>query len=189
VVDGSGNGAGTTILMLSREAVDRVRRTLHVADAVRILAREARLQGTAVAPRFCTSIDAWGDVSRVEREYLWHASRVKGEGFFTKNVRRFSIPLSRWLLRQQVTATQVTIAGFALSIVAGLEFLRGEYWFGIAGALAYWASLVLDRSGEQVAGATLTDSRRAPGWIRSVTISRTSSFWVGLSARAITRQR
>src|SRR5262249_27588898 len=63
---------------------------------------------------------------------------------FTKNIRFFSIPLSRRLLRLPISANQVTLGGFAFAVLAGFSFSIGGYEAGLVGALLYRVSIVLD---------------------------------------------
>ena len=123
-----------------------------------------------VEPRsqFTARISPTTDVPRLEREYLTRANGGDSEGFFTRIIRRFSIPLTRQLVRLPMTANQVTLAGFALSLLAGAAFSLGGYWWGIGGALLYYASMILDCSDGEVARAKLADSRLG-AWLETVT--------------------
>jgi phosphatidylglycerophosphate synthase len=71
-------------------------------------------------------------------------------------------------MRVSVSANEVTIAGFAFAILAGLAFANGTYWGGVAGALLYWASMVLDCSDGEVARGTLSDSKFG-AWLETIT--------------------
>jgi phosphatidylglycerophosphate synthase len=99
------------------------------------------------------------DVPRLEREYLTRANGGETEGFFTRIIRRFSVPLTLRLARFPITANQVTLAGFALSLLAAWAFSFGSYWWAITGALLYYASMILDCSDGEVARAKMADSR------------------------------
>jgi len=165
VVDAEGKS--TDILLLSRDAVKRIRFTRRVRLGLRQLAGEAVVGVVKPGARFCVRLRDACDVARVEVEYLRATNGGDGEGFFTRNIRWFSIPLSRRLVRLGATANVVTIGGFALAVGAGLSFAAGRYWAGIGGALLYWASMVLDCSDGEVARVTV---RQSP------TISRTSLY-------------
>jgi phosphatidylglycerophosphate synthase len=166
VVDAEGKS--TDILLLSRDAVKRIRFTRGVRLGLRQLAAEAVVGVVKPGARFCVRLRDACDVARVEVEYLRATNGGDGEGFFTRNIRWFSIPLSRRLVRLGATANVVTIGGFALAVGAGLSFAAGRYWAGIGGALLYWASMVLDCSDGEVARVTVSDSKFG-AWLETVT--------------------
>jgi phosphatidylglycerophosphate synthase len=167
VVDAVGRGTG--LLLLSPAAIERVRPVLRLRSAQRRLAAEAVVRVIRVAPRFIARIRDQRDVAAIETAYLSRTNGGDGEGVFTRNIRRFSIPLSRWLLRSDaVTANAVTIAGFALALAAGACFAIGTDAAGIAGACLYFASMVCDCSDGEVARGTLSDSKFG-AWLETVT--------------------
>ena len=63
------------------------------------LVAETAVGAITTSPRFCVRLRDRRDVTEVERAYMWHTNGGDGEGFFTKNIRRFSIPLSTRLVR------------------------------------------------------------------------------------------
>jgi phosphatidylglycerophosphate synthase len=166
VVDADGDS--TDVLLLSQTAADRVRSAQRVHAAVRRLDVEGTVRTIRPGSRFIARIRDVRDVPRIEREYLRHTNGGDGEGFFTRNIRFFSIPLSQRLLRRSISANAVTIAGFGLAALAGLSFVAGGYPMGIAGALLYWASMVLDCSDGEVARGSLADSKFG-AWLETVT--------------------
>ena len=91
--------------------------------------------------RFRRRIENRLDVPGIERAFLSHSSGGTGEGFFTRQVRRFSIPISRLLLRLHVKPNHVTLAGFAFAIAAGASFVGGGYWAGVLGAFRISSAL------------------------------------------------
>ena len=159
---------GTDIVAMSGDALERVRGAACIPEALRRLAAAGRLGTITVAPYYCARLSDQRDVARVERAYLRHTNGGDGEGLFTRNIRAFSIPVSRLLLRLPITANHVTLVGFALSLNAGAAFSRGTYAAGLVGALFYWASMVLDCSDGEVARARLGDSRFG-AWLETVT--------------------
>jgi len=161
-------GKSTDILLLSPEAVKRIRFAPRVRSGLRQLAVEAVVVVVNPGSRFCARLRDARDVARVEPDYLHATNGGDGEGLFTKNIRRFSIPLTTWLVRLGVSANAVTIAGFALAAAAGAAFAVGHYWTGIGGALLYFASMVLDCSDGEVARATVSDSKFG-AWLETVT--------------------
>ena len=149
----------TGLMLLSSGAVERVRSAARVLSGMRRLNAEGIVGTVRATTRYAARLRGPRDVARVEAEYLAHSNGGSGEGFFTQNIRRFSIPLSRRLVRLTVTANEVTLAGFALAVVSGLAFTLGTYGAGLVGALCCWASIVLAYSGGEVARATLSDLR------------------------------
>ncbi|MBI3402146.1 MAG: CDP-alcohol phosphatidyltransferase family protein [Acidobacteria bacterium] len=166
VADASGHSTG--LMLLSSRATERVRAVPRLRSAPRRLAAEAVVRVIRVSPRYIARLRDARDIGRIETEYLRHVNGGDSEGLFTRNIRRFSIPVSRRLLRLSISANEVTLAGFALAVLAGLSFSVGMYWAGIAGALLYWASMVLDCSDGEVARATLSDSKFG-AWLETVT--------------------
>jgi len=166
VVDANGNN--TDLMLLSFRAVEYIRAVPRLRSGLRRLAARDVVRVVRVAPRFIACIGGESDLPRVEHDYLDHANGGANEGVFTRNFRRFSIPLSRLLLRGSISANAVTLAGFALALLAGLSFAAGTYAAGIAGALIYWASMVLDCSDGEVARATLSDSKFG-AWLETAT--------------------
>jgi phosphatidylglycerophosphate synthase len=104
----------------------------------------------------------------LEREYLRTTNGGDTEGVFTRVIRKCSVPLTEKLVRLPITANQVTVAGFGLSLLAGWAFAFGGYWWGIAGALLYYASMILDCSDGEVARAKVADSRFG-AWLETAT--------------------
>jgi phosphatidylglycerophosphate synthase len=122
----------------------------------------------AIPGRFSRRINNVAELPSVEHAYLSHTSGGTGEGFFTRQVRRFSIPISRFLLRQHVKANHVTLAGFAFAVAAGISFARGGYWAGVAGALLYFFSTILDCSDGEVARGSFGESHYG-AWLETIT--------------------
>jgi hypothetical protein len=149
----------TGLMMLSQGGVERVRSASRLRSGMRRLNAGANVGTVRATTRYATRLRGPRDVPRVEAEYLSHSSGANGPGFFTKNIRRFSIPLSRRLLRLSVTANEVTGAGFALAVLSVLACSLGTFAAGLVGALCCWASIVLAYSGGEVARATLSDLR------------------------------
>jgi hypothetical protein len=146
----------TGLMMLSRGGVERVR-SAQARSGMRRLnaganvhrAVTTRAPPGCVAPATCPG----------SKPSISHSSGANGPGFFTKNIRRFSIPLGRRLLRLSVTANEVTGAGFALAVLSVLACSLGTFAAGLVGALCCWASIMLAYSGGEVARATLSDLR------------------------------
>ena len=122
----------------------------------------------AIPGRFSRRINSVAEIPSVEHAYLSHTSGGTGEGFFTQQIRRFSIPISRFLLRHHVKANHVTLAGFAFAIAAGVSFAVGGYWAGVAGALLYFFSTILDCSDGEVARGSFGESHYG-AWLETIT--------------------
>jgi phosphatidylglycerophosphate synthase len=112
---------------------------------------------TVMAPHFCRRVEAGADPTAVARAYARHLNGPK-ESFFTKIIRRFSVPLSVELARVGVSPTIVTLGGLVVALAAAACLARQAYLWGLAGALLYYASMVLDCSDGEVARLSFRDS-------------------------------
>jgi phosphatidylglycerophosphate synthase len=153
-----GNAASTGLAAFTPEAVESVRKARSSTEALQKLARTGGLRAVSLEPHFCERLVKGSDAGRVEHDYIRHLNGGSGESFFTKRIRRLSIPLSRRLLRLPITANQVTMLGLALSVLAGVAFGAGGYWAGLVGAALYYASTVFDCSDGEVARAKYCES-------------------------------
>lgn len=153
-----GDAASTDIAILAPEAVFMVREAWSARQAYARLARSGILHAFDAAPYFHARLKSAGDAGQIEHAYLKRLNGGDHESFLTKQVRRFSIPLSRRLLRLPISANQVTAAGLAVSAAAALSFAVGTYWAGILGALLYYGSTVLDCSDGEVARGKYCES-------------------------------
>ncbi|HJZ75744.1 MAG TPA: CDP-alcohol phosphatidyltransferase family protein [Vicinamibacterales bacterium] len=162
------HGRDTGLMLLSFEATERVRPARHLRSARHRLAVECALRTVRIGTRFVRRLRDAADVARMEVDYLRHVNGGDGEGWFTRNIRACSIPVSRRLLRWSIGPNQVTIVGFVLAVLAGLSFARGGYWAGVAGALLYWTSMVFDCCDGEVARGSLRESSYG-AWLETVT--------------------
>lgn len=110
-----------------------------------------------MAPHFCRRVGAGADSTAVARAYARHLNGPK-ESFFTKIIRRLSVPLSVELARVGVSPTIVTLGGLVVALAAAVCLARQAYLWGLAGALLYYASMVLDCSDGEVARLSFRDS-------------------------------
>jgi phosphatidylglycerophosphate synthase len=124
------------------------------AIAARLAARSA-LAAFPADGRFCRRITR-GNEPAVEREYIRYLTG-RGESYFTKKIRRFSVPLSTWLVRIGATPTQVTLGGLALAVASAWLIARGSYFAGLFGAALYYTSMIFDCSDGEVARVTIRD--------------------------------
>jgi len=80
------------------------------------------------------------------------------DGIFARMNRKFSIPISRQLIKFPITANMVSIFTLGVGFAAGAFFARGGYWNMLLGAfLGLWAS-ILDGCDGEVARLKLLES-------------------------------
>lgn len=79
----------------------------------------------------------------VERE-LVRRSGKESDGIYSKFNRRLVRSLVRWLTYTNVTPNVVTIAGLPLALLSGYFFAQGNWPAYVAGALLYFANVLLD---------------------------------------------
>ena len=194
VVDGrvtstftNGNASSLDIVAMTRDAIESVRHARTLQQALDRLARLGRLRAASRRDGFVRRLRTREDVAALEASYLRQTNGGAKEGAFTRVVRRFSIPLSRRLLRTSIGANQVTLLSLDLSVAAGFFFWFGSYWAGVLGALAYYASVILDCSDGEVARARLTDSRFG-AWLETATDYLSYFFVLGGIVWADSRQ-
>lgn len=180
-----GNAASTGLALLTPDAVEIVRHAPSAWAAFRRLARGTTLWAVGVDPYFCERLYDDLDGARLEREYIRHSNGGDTESFFTKQIRRLSIPISRRLLRLPISANQVTMAGLALSVAGGLSFAVGGYWAGLIGAALYYVSTVLDCSDGEVARAKYCESAFGC-WLETAADYASYVFaWAGITIAAL----
>ena len=110
-----------------------------------------------VAAGFCRRIQTQAAMPIAARALARHLNGPD-ESFFTKVIRRFSVPLSIRLVQLGVLPTQVTLAGLALAVLSAWCLAQGRYALGVTGGLLYYVSMVFDCSDGEVARLTLRDS-------------------------------
>ena len=123
----------------------------------RIATAPSRRQ-VSLEPLFCRRLRTVSDATGAEIDYIRHQAGGKGESYFTKKIRRFSVPLSRMLVRRGATPTQVTLAGLVFAIASAVAVSFGTYVASLVGALLYYTSMVLDCSDGEVARLSFRDS-------------------------------
>jgi phosphatidylglycerophosphate synthase len=147
---------GAPLLMaLPGSLVDRVRDCQSMEAIAASLGDRGLLTDWSAPGRFCQRVSAAG-AAAAERGYLRHTNGR--ESFFTKKIRRFSVPLSGHLARLGFSPTAVTASGLVIAIVSALCFSTGNYLLGVLGGVLYYTSMVFDCSDGEVARLTLTDS-------------------------------
>lgn len=130
------------------------------------LAARGAVHELPLAGQFCRRLDrATLDLS-VERDYVRHLTG-KGESYFTKKIRRYSVPLTSRLVRLGARPTHVTLGGLALATASAWCLAQGSYVAGLLGAALYYTSMIFDCSDGEVARVTL---REGPfgAWLETI---------------------
>jgi len=148
------------------------------------LAARGLLREIPMAGMFGRRVTNADDIAAVERAYIRYLTG-KGESYFTKKIRRFSVPLTTRLVRLGARPTQVTLGGLVLAIASAWFMARGSYAAGVLGALLYYTSMIFDCSDGEVARVTL---REGPfgAWLE--TIVDYITYFLILAAIAIASQ-
>lgn len=152
-----GDAIDPDLAVLPASAADAL---VEAASAQAFLAQLALLapwEEVSVAPFFCQRLDSGSEAAMVETAYIQHQNGR--ESFFTKKIRKFSVPLSRVLARRGVGPNVVTFMGLLLAVAAAMAVSVDVYIVSLIGALLYYASMVLDCSDGEVARLTFRDSR------------------------------
>lgn len=105
---------------------------------------------------FCRRIGPDDSRFAIERAYIKHMNGR--ESFFTKQIRRFSVPFSAALVRLGIRPAQVTLAGFVVAALSAWCIAQGSYLLGVLGGVLCYASMVFDCSDGEVARLSLRDS-------------------------------
>jgi phosphatidylglycerophosphate synthase len=134
-------------------------------DAMQRVARLEPRREVSLARFFCRRLESDSNVTAAETAYVRYQNGR--ESFFTKKIRRFSVPLSRVLVRRGVTPNQVTLMGLLLAIAAAIAVSLDVYIVTLAGALLYYGSMILDCSDGEVARLSFRDSRFG-AWFETV---------------------
>lgn len=121
-----------------------------------LAARGTPVRTLGTAKVFCRRIGVSDSRSAVERDYIRHMNG--GESFFTRRIRRFSVPFSVALVRLGVRPAQVTLAGFVVSCLSAWCIAQGHYLLGVLGGILCYASMVFDCSDGEVARLSMRDS-------------------------------
>ena len=131
------------------------------------LAAQHTARELPMADTFARRVAPADDVRAVERDYIRFMNGGEGESYFTKKVRRLSVPLTTRLVRLGARPTQVTLAGLGFAIAAAWFLSRGSYAAGLLGAVLYYTSTTLDCSDGEVARVTVREGRFG-AWLETV---------------------
>jgi phosphatidylglycerophosphate synthase len=150
---------GTPILLyVPGRAIADVRACLSLEMAAGVLADVGTLRALPLEGRFCRHVTGGDSARSVEREYIRHLNGGAAESYFTKKIRRFSVPLTGVLVRRGAKPTQVTAGGLVLAMASAWCLAQGTYGAGLAGAVLYYASMIFDCSDGEVARLSVQDS-------------------------------
>jgi phosphatidylglycerophosphate synthase len=153
----AGGGAGDPALAVVPPEVCGV--LVDAASSAEFMTRLAAMEPRremSLTPFFCRRLESADDIAQAETDYIRHQNGR--ESFFTKKIRRFSVPLSRVLVRRGVGPNQVTLIGLLLGVGAAAAVSVGSYTASLAGALLYYASMIFDCSDGEVARLSFRDS-------------------------------
>ncbi len=160
--------AGTPLLLyLPPGEVADVRTCRSIETMVASLATRGAVRDLPLAGRFCRRVRRADLGASVEREYVRHLNGGEGESYFTKRIRRFSVPLTSLLVRLGARPTHVTAGGLVLAVASAWCLARGSYDAGLLGAVLYYTSMIFDCSDGEVARLTVRDSRFG-AWLETV---------------------
>jgi phosphatidylglycerophosphate synthase len=145
------------LLYVPPGATAAVRTCKSIETMVADLATRGDVRELPLAGAFCRRVDGGDRVPPVERDYIRYLNG-KGESFFTKKIRRFSVPLTGRLVRLGARPAHVTFGGLALAVASAWLLAQGSYGAGLLGGVLYYTSMVFDCSDGEVARLTLRDS-------------------------------
>jgi phosphatidylglycerophosphate synthase len=158
-------GAPLLLFATAHAAVPRASTSIE-AMAAGLAARDA-VQAVSVENGFCRRVTR-GDAAReLERQYTRHMNGGEDESYFTKKIRRFSVPLSSALVQVGARPAHVTLGGLALAAASAWFIARGSYAAGVVGGVLYYTSMIFDCSDGEVARLTLRDSSFG-AWLETV---------------------
>jgi phosphatidylglycerophosphate synthase len=168
-------GENVAVLYLPHVGVELQRAP--TIEAILVDAAAGPLQPVNRGRMYCRRIESNDRIAPVTREYIRHLNG-RGEAYFTKRIRRYSVPLSERLAAADVKPATVTFIGLLLATVSAWSISQGSYTAGVAGAVAYYASMVCDCSDGEVARVTLRDSPFG-AWLETVVDYATYFFLLG----------
>lgn len=184
VLVAGGSTGDPDLAMVSSSAAGALVGANGADDLMRRLAHIEPRREVSLAPFFCRRVLPDSDLAEIETAYIRHQNGR--ESFFTKKIRKFSVPLSRVLVRHGIRPNQVTLMGLVLAIGAAAAVSVDVYAASLAGALLYYASMILDCSDGEVARLSFRDSAFG-AWFETV-VDYTTYFLL-LGALVIASQR
>jgi phosphatidylglycerophosphate synthase len=149
----------TGLFALSHEAAldfgaDIESNVVTARDLHRWITRKAILHGSSFVDFRLVEEDSWQQISMprdsIVAEQKLNRWLIKPtDGVFARMNRRISIPISRQLIKFQITPNMVSLFTLGVSFVAGALYASGGYWNTLLGAiLSVWASILDGCDGE-----------------------------------------
>ena len=158
--------AGVPLLLcVPPTAAADLRSCTSVEAMVASLVMRGAVREWALAGEFCRRVHRADIAPSVERDYIRHLNGK--ESFFTKQIRRFSVPLTSRLARLGARPTHVTLGGLALAVASAWCIARGSYFAGLLGAALYYTSMIFDCSDGEVARLTVRESSFG-AWLETI---------------------
>lgn len=114
---------------------------------------------------FCRRVHSADVAPLAERDYIRHLNGK--ESFFTRQIRRFSVPLTSRLVRLGARPTHVTLGGLVLAVASAWCIARSSYLAGLLGAALYYTSMIFDCSDGEVARLTVRDGSFG-AWLETI---------------------
>lgn len=148
--------AGAPLLLYVPPGAPAARTSRSLEAMVASLSAQVPVHASRPARMFCRRVGRADATRSVERDYTRHLNG-KGESYFTKKIRKFSVPLTSWLVRLGAKPTHVTLGGLALAAASAWFIAQGSYGAGVVGGLLYYTSMIFDCSDGEVARLTLRD--------------------------------
>lgn len=178
------DGHSPVLLYVPPVLVPRVRSCRSIQSMGECLTAQDLVRAWMPKGAFARVVNAQ-DVAAIEREYSRHLNGK--ESFFTKKIRRLSVPLTSHLVRLGARPAGVTLGGLMLAIASAWCLAQGQYLWGVLGGVLYYASMVCDCSDGEVARLTLRDSPFGAWFETFVDYSTYIMLWWALSVSAASR--
>lgn len=159
------DGGTPAVIFVPSRARAAVREDRSIDDLAASLTAQGAVRELRDTGVFLRRLTGHEDTGAVEREYIRHLTGG-GESYFTKKIRRFSVPLTTRLVRLGARPSHVTFGGLALAAASAWCLSRGSYAAGVLGGLLYYASMVFDCSDGEVARVTLREGP-AGAWLET----------------------
>jgi phosphatidylglycerophosphate synthase len=172
------------LLFVPAHTLTTARTGTSIEEIAAALARHGPMRETDPAGQFYRRVNGLALAGRAERDYVRYLNGGEDESFFTKIIRRFSVPLSSRLVQLGARPTQVTLGGLGLAVASAACLAQGSYLAGLLGAALYYSSMILDCSDGEVARLTVRDSA-AGAWLETVVDYVTYFLVLGALALAV----
>jgi phosphatidylglycerophosphate synthase len=117
-------------------------------------ARNLTQTGTSPQGVLVTSERAAAEAER----FLVARSGKVSDGIHSSFNRRLCRPVVGWLSHTRITPNAVTLGGVVVSIVSGIAYARGSYWWYVAGALLAFIAGLFDEIDGMLARIKFADS-------------------------------